>query len=129
MGYNIFPYCESLQFIMISTYFASFGDWSWFFYSCFYVFVIAVAGSIQRSECRVEITINSYFTVWDGKKEYNQGRTIHCVVDSYFTAGMMMDCGHIFFFLSKGITVTVNWEITEMVKHPRTSCGDLHKTP
>jgi len=25
-----------------------------------------------------------------------------------------MDCGHIFFFLSKGITVTVNWEITEM---------------
>ena len=31
-----------------------------------------------------------------------------------YTAGTMMDCGHIF-FLSKGIMVRVNREITEMV--------------
>ena len=35
-----------------------------------------------KSACRIEITVNSYFTMRDGRKEYNRGRTISCVVDS-----------------------------------------------
>ena len=35
-----------------------------------------------KSACGIEITVNSYFTMRDGRKEYNRGRTISCVVDS-----------------------------------------------
>ncbi|KAG2651118.1 hypothetical protein PVAP13_1NG245419 [Panicum virgatum] len=39
-------------------------------------------GIDPKSACRIEITVNSYFTMRDGRKEYNRGRTINCVVDS-----------------------------------------------
>jgi hypothetical protein len=35
-----------------------------------------------NSSCKVEITVNSYFTIQDGMKEYNRGRTVSYVVDS-----------------------------------------------
>lgn len=34
------------------------------------------------SACRVEVTVNSYFSVRDGRKEYNRGRPVSYVVDS-----------------------------------------------
>jgi hypothetical protein len=35
-----------------------------------------------KSACRVEVTVNSYFTMQDGRKEYNRGKTVSYVVDS-----------------------------------------------
>ena len=35
-----------------------------------------------KSACRVEVTVNSYFTIQDGRKEYNRGRLLSYVVDS-----------------------------------------------
>jgi hypothetical protein len=31
--------------------------------------------------CRLEVTVNSYFTVQEGKKVYNRGRTVKWIVD------------------------------------------------
>jgi len=39
-------------------------------------------GIDPKSACRIEITVNSYFTMRDGRKEYNRGRTISYAVDS-----------------------------------------------
>ncbi|RLM75561.1 uncharacterized protein C2845_PM15G22880 [Panicum miliaceum] len=39
-------------------------------------------GIDPKSACRVEVTVNSYFTVQDGRKEYNRGRLVSYVVDS-----------------------------------------------
>ncbi|CAN6220616.1 unnamed protein product [Urochloa humidicola] len=39
-------------------------------------------GIDPNSACRLEITVNSYFTVRNGRKEYNRGRVISYVVDS-----------------------------------------------
>ena len=34
-----------------------------------------------KNQCRLEVTVNSYFTVHEGKKFYNRGRTIKWNVD------------------------------------------------
>ncbi|CAO2210065.1 unnamed protein product [Urochloa humidicola] len=39
-------------------------------------------GIDPNSACRVYITVNSYFTIQDGRKEYNRGKTLSYVVDS-----------------------------------------------
>ncbi|PUZ38567.1 hypothetical protein GQ55_9G207700 [Panicum hallii var. hallii] len=39
-------------------------------------------GIDPRSACRLEITVNSYFTVRDSRKEYNRGRLVRFIVDS-----------------------------------------------
>ncbi|RLN04606.1 uncharacterized protein C2845_PM13G02520 [Panicum miliaceum] len=39
-------------------------------------------GIDPKSACRVEITVNSYFTMWDNRKEYNQGRTVRFIISS-----------------------------------------------
>ncbi|CAN6373829.1 unnamed protein product [Urochloa humidicola] len=39
-------------------------------------------GIDSNSACRVVITVNSYFTIRDGRKEYNRGGVISYVVDS-----------------------------------------------
>jgi hypothetical protein len=35
-----------------------------------------------KFSCRLEIHVNAYFTVVDGKKIYHEGRTVSWVVDS-----------------------------------------------
>jgi len=35
-----------------------------------------------KSACRVEVTVNAYFTIKDGRREYNRGRTVSWIVDS-----------------------------------------------
>jgi len=39
-------------------------------------------GIDPKSACRIEITVNSYFTMRDGRKEYNWGRLVKFIVDS-----------------------------------------------
>jgi len=39
-------------------------------------------GINPKSACRAEVTVNSYFTMQDGRKEYNRGRLVSYVVDS-----------------------------------------------
>ncbi|KAG2572286.1 hypothetical protein PVAP13_7KG141855 [Panicum virgatum] len=39
-------------------------------------------GIDPKSACRIEITVNSYFTMRDGRKEYNRGRLVKFIVDS-----------------------------------------------
>ena len=35
-----------------------------------------------KSACKVEVTVNAYFTIKDGRREYNRGRTVSWIVDS-----------------------------------------------
>lgn len=39
-------------------------------------------GVDPKTACRLEILVNSYFSIIDGKKVYSKGRTVSWVVDS-----------------------------------------------
>ncbi|XP_047070955.1 uncharacterized protein LOC124679198 [Lolium rigidum] len=39
-------------------------------------------GIDPKFACRIEIIVNSYFSIIDGKKVYNKGRTVSWVVDA-----------------------------------------------
>ncbi|CAN6179507.1 unnamed protein product [Urochloa humidicola] len=38
-------------------------------------------GNNEKNVCRLEVTVNSYFSVQEGKKVYNRGRTVNWIVD------------------------------------------------
>ena len=48
----------------------------------FHVFQAAYHRIDPKNACRVEVTVNSYFSTIHGKKVYNRGRDVGWVVDS-----------------------------------------------
>ena len=48
----------------------------------FHVFRAAYHRIDPKNACRVEVTVNSYFSIVHGKKVYNRGRDVSWVVDS-----------------------------------------------
>ena len=51
-------------------------------FSLFHVFWVAYHMIDPKNACRVDVTVNLYFSIVHGKKVYNRGRDVSWVVDS-----------------------------------------------